>query len=329
MILAAILLAGIELGGKYLLVWLAQQDKWWSPLRLLPPPGTYIIMVQGSKDGAFDQIIASVPGWRCTAQTGWQFVEDPNAQVERGFWGLGIVWVGLYKALYTRERRYSLWEQKKGSPDWDVVAKKRDEPYFFFQTVMAITAKGAETVGNFPVNVVLVATQRVINPVLAEFFAGKPEVQFTGAGESRAREYIGDRDIDQLRRDKDKPGDDFIDYMLTVNDGPRGIRESFGLEMINPYFVLMDLVSGDADYARATRIKEIKKREADAAEEDARGIRTLGNARADAIKAVGAAYNASGVPDFAIADAIREAKPSVVSIGREGAGVVIPLPDKK
>ena len=51
LVLAITIWIAIEFGGKWFVVWLGQQDEWWSPVRTKPTSGQYYYIVKGTPRG--------------------------------------------------------------------------------------------------------------------------------------------------------------------------------------------------------------------------------------------------------------------------------------
>lgn len=269
------------------IVLLANVDSWWSPFRILPPPGEMYILVSGDPEGPYDSLLESVHGWDYDEAT-QTFTENPDDRNERtGYLGkLGVARVGFNKYLLWRKVRYDKWEKKPDpSTEYGLVSKTRgdkkkpgDTPSIFFRYNMATEIKAAETVGNFPVDGLIVFTAQLTNPVKAFFFAGGWEVQTVAAVQGAFREYVGKKSIEELRKEQKEPqqdGDSLIQRMkgLGRRDDPDGLYAKFGVEIVDARFVNFDLVKGDQAMTEAVRAVEVAKRQAEAKLETAKGSR--------------------------------------------------------
>ena len=302
-------------------------DSWWSPLRTLPPPGEMYILVRGSKTGPFDDIIESVVGFSYDNDTHLftgdiaDIVPLPETYLRQ----LGVAWVGFFRYLLYREVKHDKWEQKPNSTEFGIVSKVRPGPSIFFRYNMATEIRAAETIGNFPVNAVIVFTAQVVNPVKAFFFAGGWETQTTAAVQGRFRRYVSNKRIEDLRREQQAGADAFIttEIMTLSQAGPdgeetTGLFSLFGIKIIDVRFVSFDLVTGDQAMTDAVRGVEIETLKAEAAAKRGDGERQERQNRAAGVKAEVEAWGANPVGgQVAMAEAIKEAKPNVL-----GGGVI-------
>ncbi|MDP2642134.1 MAG: hypothetical protein Q8P21_02500, partial [bacterium] len=310
---------------------LGNVDSWWSPFRTLPPPGEMYILVRGDPDGPFDSVLESVVDHVYDEGT-HLFRLDTTPPQETYLRSLGATWVGLWRYFLWREVRYDKWEKKPDpSTDWGLVpkvrgvrGKKGDGPSIFFRYNMATEIKAAETVGNFPVDGVVVFTAQVMNPVKAFFFAGGWEVQTTAAVQGKFRKYVSDKTIDQLREEHKSGGLTLVDEIKAlggrsavagVPDDPTGLFDLFGIEVVDARFVLFDLITGtrDEEMIRATRAEQIAILNAKAAAERGKGERQERENRAAGVRAEVEAWGSNPVGGtVAMAEAIKEAKPNVL-----------------
>ncbi|MEK7461782.1 MAG: hypothetical protein AAB586_01795 [Patescibacteria group bacterium] len=327
-ILVGVVIITVEFLIPQVIVLLGQVDSWWSPFRTLPPPGEMYILVRGSKSGPFDKIIESVPNYDYD-QIAQEFYGPVSTRMREDYLSnIGVVWIGFFRYLFYREVRHDKWEKLPNSANWGLVSKIRPGPSIFFRYNMAVEIKGAETVGNFPVDAVIVFTVQVMNPVKAFFFAGGWEVQTTAAVQGKFRKYVSDKRIEELRQEQ-KAGTDTLvttEIKTLSRIGPDGSPEAslytlFGVEIIDARFVLFDLVSGDEDMTRAVRALEIATLNADASAKDGDGERRKRENRAAGVRAEVEAWGAHTVGGtVAMAEAIKEAKPKVLG-GNIVAGV--------
>ncbi|OHA91957.1 MAG: hypothetical protein A3J09_00425 [Candidatus Zambryskibacteria bacterium RIFCSPLOWO2_02_FULL_51_21] len=324
-VLVGVLFWLLRFGIPWLIVTLSKLDVWWSPFRALPPAGEMYILVSGDPDGPFDQIIESVIGYRYDRDS-QIFVPDPTKRPERtGILGqLGVAKVGFFKYFLWRELRYSKWEKKPDpSTDWSLVSKVRGDkkrpensPSIFFRYNMATKIEGAETIGNFPVDGIVVFTAELENPIKAFFYAGGWESQTTAAVQGAFREYVSRKDIQGLREDEASGANQLIAKLkgLSETSGEsKGLRESFGVKIIDARFVTFDLTSGDKKMTDATRALEIAKLTALAQKEEGKGEGDKRKARAEGIREELAAWGSSPVgAQIAMAEAIKVAQPNVI-----------------
>lgn len=298
---------------SWFIVKLAKIDSWWSPWRILPPPGEMYIVVRGDRTGPFDSILESVLDYHYDPDTHeFSYLSTPRVDDSE----LGVFWVGFFRYLKHPEVKYDKWEKKPDSAKWGVVPKDRKGPSVFFQYNMAADIEAAETVGNFPVDAVIVFTAQIINPVKAFFFAGGWEVQTTAAVAGLFRKHVAGLNIDQLREEQKVVGTtQLVEKIKSLNDGNSGLYELFGVKIIDARFVQFDLVSGDRDEEMivATRATEIARLQAQADQHRGEGERNKRVARAVGVKAEVEAWGSNAVGGtIAMAEAIKEAKPNVL-----------------
>jgi len=303
-------------------------DSWWSPLRTLPPPGEMYILVRGSKTGPFYGLLESVLDHEYDAESHEFRVSPERLERMTGYLeSLGVAWVGFFRYLLYREVKHDKWEQKPNSTEFGIISKIRPGPSIFFRYNMATEIRAAETIGNFPVNAVIVFTAQVVNPVKAFFFAGGWEAQTTAAVQGRFRRYVSDKRVEDLRQEQQARTSALVtteikSLSLAGPDGmaETGLRYLFGIEIIDARFVEFDLVSGDKDEAmlNAIRAVGIAEREAEAAAKRGDGERQERQNRAAGVRAEVEAWGAHPVGgQVAMAEAIKEAKPNVL-----GGGVI-------
>jgi len=358
-VLLIVVLAGLlMLGGSILvkvlipraLIRLGGMDTWWSPIRRLPPPGEMYIIVRGSPDGPFRTVIESVKGYKYSNETKEFKVETEveAREPESYFHKIGVTWVGFNRYLLWRQISYDKWEmvidsQGKPTGKWGLVPKVRgmkdqkgNTPSIFFRYNMAVGVNAAETIGNFPVNAVIVITAQLTNPVKALFFAGGWESQTTAAVQGKFRKYVSSKRIEDLRKEREGVGETGVDSFLATeikalssigqdNLETTGLFNLYGVEIIDARFVEFDLVTGDTAMTDATRALEVETLKAAAAAKRGDGQRQERENRAAGVRAEVRAWGADPVgATVAMAEAIKEAKPNVL-----GAGVVVSAESKR
>ena len=267
-----------------------------------------------------------MPGWYLN---GSEFVEgERDLSPWESFWDhLGVVWVGFFKKYYIRTRRYDTLEHAKAGTGQSIVPKERKDHLFFFQTEMVVTLEKIDTDGNVPVDATIPFTARIIDPVLAEFLAGKWEEQATNAVTSAARNHIELQTYNELRLEKDADitSSALLKAILAVNS-TLGLTKAFGVEIIQPRLHHFDPSPGSEEAAAALQMEAIAKPEQAAAIVNAETARIEAQGRADAIKKILEAQDSvPHGPTYAIADAIRESRPSTLVIG-EGLLAIPPSP---
>lgn len=320
---------------------LGNVDSWWSPFRILPPPGEMYILVRGDPDGPFHTVIESVVNHRYDHDA-HTFEEDPTPFTENYLSHLGVTWVGFWRYFLWREVRYDKWEmtmdtQGKPTGNWGLVPKIRGvrgregaSPSIFFRYNMATEIKAAETIGNFPVDAIIVFTAQIKNPAQAFFFAGGWETQTAAAIQGVFREYVGSRNINALREELRAGADALVYRIRNLTHGTSlglgdGLRELFGIDIVDARFVSFDLVTGDPTMTQAVRAKEAAILRAEARIEEAKGNREAARIEAEGIIAEYAAR--ASQPDgakYAMAKAIEVARPNVL-----GGGVIASVDAKR
>lgn len=322
-IISALILVGlyallVEVVAPWAVVRLAHIDRGWSPFRLKPPEGEFFAVVRGGPDGPFDKFVESVRDFELDQNKFVPLPPGAPTKSETYFSALGVVWVGFFRRLYKRELRYDKFERLPDSTEWGLVHKERAGPNIYFQYNMATMVKAAETVGNFPVDALVVFTLRIIEPVKALFFAGGWETQVNAAVQGVIREYIGTQSIDKLREEIREETGGLVKKIKTLE-----LMEKYGIEIIDARFVEFDLIAGDAEMTRATRAVEMARLNAEAARETAGGKRDSRKIEAEGIREEYAAR--MSVPqgaELAMAEAIRETRPGTLVLG--SASVAVP-----
>lgn len=317
----------IGLLGSFGLGWAVVQlgkiDSWWSPLRGLPPPGEMFVLLRGDRNGPFDSVLESVLDFEYEPKE-HIFVPAPGkTRADTFLTHHGVAWVGFFRYLLHREVKYDKWAQKPNSAEWGLVRKTWPGPNIYFQYAMAVEVKAAETVGNFPVDAVIVFTVQIVNPVRAFFFAGGWEVQVSAAVTGRFRKHVADMTIDQLRQEQKASGaTSVVDEILGLSDD---LYDKYGVKIIDARFVQFDLVGGDTPMSKATQAKEIARLEKEADLLRGEGERDKRRAQAEGIQATVLAWGAHEVGGtVAMAEAIKEAKPNVI-----GGGVIASVDGKR
>lgn len=275
--------------GPRLLITLANHEAWWSPLRPMPPEGQMFVILKGGPDGPFERILHSVKGFSIDPVTHEFRPGDQDAKnrtrLEKNY---GITWVGFNRSLLVRETKYDKWERLPNSAEYGLVSKTRRSPAIYFQYLMAAKVENAETTGNYPVDAMISFTTQLFAPEKALFFAGGWETQATSAVQGAVREYVGTRNIDELRKEKAASGgDNLINKILGLDLSLHGIK------IVAATFIDYDLEQADAEANRAARAAETARLESEARVIAARNdklaaiARAEGEAEAERIRAQG------------------------------------------
>lgn len=315
----------VEIVIPRLLIAMGEKDVWWSSVRKLPPEGEMYIIVRGNPDGPFDQILESVPDFELDPHN--RFIPTSKITSTAGastsskkeipdyLSRLGLSYVGFNKFLLHKQTHYNKWEKEANSTKWGLVPKDRPGPSIYFQWNMATRIEAAETVGNFPVNAIIVFTVRIVDPVKAYFFAGGWETQTTAAVQGVVRTYIGTKNIDELRAEKDIGGSEDMICAIKAID-----LKDYGVLFIDARFVEYDLVAGDKAMSDAVKAREIAELNGKAKVEtatqaaNARKIRSESKRDAQKTRAEGIEEELkarNSVPNgvgFALAEAVRDTK---------------------
>jgi regulator of protease activity HflC (stomatin/prohibitin superfamily) len=344
----------LALGWDKLRLYFAGKDVWWSPWRQLPQEGTYTMYTEGVEPGGPFAVLLSSLSKSGYIQEDNKFRplradEEPPEPPP-----LGIVWVGFFRREYKRKRtQQRLIGEKVAEED------RSDKAEFFFQSQEAVKVEGAETLDKIGVNVVASLMVRVLDPVLANFGTGKPEIQARNAGSAAIIRYAAEKSFEGFLEDlKDKDNNPLSSAIIGANDGGEklgegpnpsigGLRERFGIVLYSPYLASVEL--SDKEYQRAVEAKARAEAEGKAelaaadyrvkvAEKDAEATRKEAAGKADAERAIGsatadadrmiAAANA-GDPAAAMASAIRRnptATTLVINAGNSSTPVAVPLP---
>jgi len=350
-IMAGLVIITVEILIPRTIIALGNVDSWWSPFRTLPPPGEMYILVRGDPSGPFDNVIESVVGFSYDNNT-HLFTEDmdthlftedmdtylltedmtlppedtegPTLPPEDYLSHLGVTWVGFWRYFLWREVRYDKWEKlPSSSAEWGLVSKVRGlrgtsghSPSIFFRYNMATEIKGAETVGNFPVDGIVVFTIQIHNPIQAFFFAGGWEAQTNAAVQSVFREYVSTKTIEKLRTEQVAGANRLVELIKQLsgeNSDKNGLRSLFGIEIIDARFVQFDLVGGDEAMTKAIRVVEIETLNAEAAAKRGEGEKRERENRAAGVRVEVEAWGVHPVGgQVAMAEAIRVAKPNVL-----------------
>ena len=309
------------------ILWLAKHDALWSPYRNKAPGGQFFVMAKGKADGEFAGIFHSIRG--VVLDNNHNFVEDMSAwearEKEKGYLEqeLGVVWVGFFRKFYLAPVKYVAIDKIPKKTEFALVEKERkltaDEPYYYWQYLMAAHADAIEIQGNISVDMFFLFTLRIQNAYKALYVAGKFPVRATTAIERCARQFFSQMEFDNVREEHNSAsGKNVVDEIHKLNDLPTDLRGEFGLELDNTEFLKFNLTPGDPEVAKSLTIKKVR-------ENEALGILAIADAEATRLeKRYRAIDGMAGASAFALAEAIREAKPSTVVMG--GAGVAVGAP---
>lgn len=324
LIVAIAVMIGIVIASDSIVVWLAQKDTLWSPYRVKAPSGQMLVMAKSKSNGEFSAIYPSIKGK----------VVDDNHDIVEGKAKpsyteemLGVVWVGFFKKFYLSPVEYLSVdkETEKGKTKFTIVDKSRnkssDDPFYYYQYIMAAVAEGVEIQDNVKIDMAFLFTVRLVNPYKALFLAGKFPVRATTAVEEKAKEFVRDLTFEQVRQKQQDDSENGI--REAIYKANKELRESFGLEIADLEYWKFDLTPGSPEVAKALEQLAVNKHNAEAAVAKAEEIRTLAGAEADKIRLrYQALAGMPGAAQFALADAIREAEPTTVVLGQ--AAIAVP-----
>jgi hypothetical protein len=355
LILTALLVALYWVTENFLItrvvLWFAEQDVWWSPVRMEPGAGHIIMMTKGARPGGnFAMLMhGHIPGWYFhNGDRRFYQTTDPlfsakfptGEPVRVGFFaGVGVVWVGFFRRYYRRARRWDTWDLKPGSNQYGVVRKEtvkdEDDHIFFFSTTVAIDLETIPTKEGYPAQMKVIENILLISPEKAEFLAGKWETQAIAATRTRSREYIARKTVRELRDERDSDNStDFVDYILFANEGdpsaPRAktirLLPDYGVMIQGPYYADFDLESGDKEMTDAIKRQMIAREDVVTAEIRIEEARNKGKAEAELRTAAAVGIQAENkarmsVPegaDLALSEAIRVAGVKYLAVDRPG-----------
>lgn len=339
-----------RLGLDWLILKLAEIDKWWSRYRMLPEGGTIKMYSKGlgTKKGDFGTLLyGHIPDWYYHAEDHRfyhkndplfkeKFPDGPPLFTSR-LAHLGVGRVGFFRHIYRRNRSWTTWGQVGEKPtDYGLKNKKmegEEAEIFYFSTKMAVRVESIRTKDlvlvhvNVPFNVLL------LDPQKAEFLAGKPEDQAISAVRSRAAEFIRNRTYTDLQAESDTKGtNDFVDVILRANvkqqseTGSAGLIEAYGIQIIEPRFEDFELIKeeGDQDVEDALKRKQIAGHDLETADILLKKAEKDGQADAVKIAArVGAwASKPEGVR-IREAEALENTKVSALSLSGQGLGLLV------
>lgn len=245
--------------------WVADRNKWWSPVKALPLDGEMRFIVEGNPQGPFAMLLESV-STHWYDQLGDIFLTGVSATKTYNNWlpdswnmyleGHGLAYTGFNRYVLQKKIKYTKWEKLKGSSNFGLVEKIREGASIYFNYNMATRLDKAETKGNFPVSVTVNMTVQLIRPRMAVFYSGGWEDQVVAAVLSVLRHYVSTRDVSELRTEKAQGGPVGLAKMLT--EGPINIelREGFGVQITRAVFIDFDDTSADQADSDAIKANE-------------------------------------------------------------------------
>lgn len=321
-------------GYDYVVMKLAEQDKWWSPYRQEPQGGHIHFYSTGlNKSGGFAQLVyGHIPDWdfhegerrfykRGSDEHKKAFPDGPpkargrNRRLKK----LRVVRVGFFKKLYKRRREWTVIDERTNSVKVKEV-KESEQHIFFYSTEMAVKLDSIPTAdmggaasGKVSFNVLL------IGPEKAEFIAGKWESVALDIAHGRASGYIRSRTLKELQEEKDTEGKQMLEAILQANDPPndedatKSIVEEFGIMIDNPRLVDLDFNEvGDTEVLQSLKRKTIAENDLKTAEVEEKIAETRGRGKA---KEYGHIAGVPGGVSLRWAEAIEETKVKAIDVG--------------
>jgi regulator of protease activity HflC (stomatin/prohibitin superfamily) len=329
------------------LMWLGQDNRWYSPVRQKPTPGTYNIMTWGigAYAGSFASLIHNVLGYHYNKRLR-QFYPGERVEAftspEKYLDGLGLVWIGFIKTYYRRDRRYEDYEFDVDKEMWKMVPKNitgENSHIFYFVTTMALGFVKLITKDSQLINLKVIWNTLNFSPIKSEFLAGKWEVRVNATVGDTVRRYVGEVTLDKLRTESDTPDEnDLVDQLVDNNwalrgeTSTRGLIEESGVSIDSPKIVEPDFDIHNKDILDARQRQTIAKEDVVTSririeEEENKGKAEASREReaARGIREKYAARDSSpNGPAYTWADAVRttSARSLFLSLGPEGKGGV-------
>ncbi len=267
LVLLCLIVTGLVLvirlvGIDAILLWLAGGDRWYSPYRNMPSGGYIVFYTKGWDTGGDygSMLHGHIPLWhyhsgdkRFYRETDKRFKKKfpagppkPTTAWEERLDRLGIGRVRFFRRRYCRKREwkaFDLMPAKTGEePKYGLVGKKTkdgEEHVFYFSTSMGIGLDNVPVKEMGSADGSIIFNALLIDPVKAEFGAGKWETRIASAVRTRGREFFARKTLDELREERDtKRRDDFPDYILLANEKQRSETGTVGL--IDQYGVAVE-----------------------------------------------------------------------------------------
>lgn len=306
--------------------WVADRNKWWSPVKALPLEGEMRFIVEGNPDGPFAMLLESV-STHWYDQLGDIFLTGVSATKTYNNWlpdswnmyleGHGLAYTGFNRYVLQKKIKYTKWEKIKGSSNFGLVEKIREGASIYFNYNMATRLDKAETQGNFPVSVTVNMTVQLIRPRMAVFYTGGWEDQVVAAVLSVLRHYVSTRTVNDLRTEKAQGGPSGLAKMLTEGQLNIDLRANFGVQITHAVFIDFDDTSADQADSDAIKANERARLKLEAEITTAEGRLKIAEHEGDAVvmKAKKAAEAATHQ-----AEAIKTEYTARVTAGRQFAG---------
>ena len=325
---------------------LSQGDRWYSPVRVLPPEGEFNIIVKNTPDGPLAEILESIRDKnydpvRTVFRSPTE--EEISASKNDPLNQAGFGWVGFSKRYMEREFRYMKWEEGRdehGQPKMMLVEKIRGTwengkpPSFYYSTEITVLVEGAEILvegtgeeGNTSIDALVDLTVVTESPYLAYFQQGSWISKVTLAVQAAFREHVSDKTFEKVREEKARGAEGLVAKLKALSGGDPetdkdGLRGVCGSVISNVQFVKFD-VAGSEEMKRASEAVAIATRRAQAKRITAAADRNADIERAkgerDRMEALASQGNTA-----AIAQAMRDVKPGATVV--LGGGVMPSIP---
>ncbi len=346
-----------KFGSTWIIMSLAHKDVWWSPYRMLPDPGHINIMTWGlDKPGPFSMVLAGhIPEWHYHRRNK-RFYKEGTPAYRKAFpkgppkprgkaAGMKVVWVGFFKLYYRRKREWIAMELVGDEHKMKKKSTTSENDYiFYFSTAMALRIKQISrvTAGSLapaPVVLDLSFNSLLINPEKAEFIAGKWEEKVAGALQSRARIYISNKTVDELRAEKDDESlNDLVDELLRANykssGGKKGatatvgLIDEFGVKVEALFYEDFQMEEGDKEIFAAQKRVSIAALAVDESKLFIESEKNKGTAAKERAKeeAIGKQATADVYASNPIAALALESKLTTLVMGRDIPIAITPTP---
>ncbi|MBX4206508.1 SPFH domain-containing protein [Candidatus Parcubacteria bacterium] len=327
---AALALAGlavfiVEVLFPKALITLGNRDEWQVPIRIRPPQGEFYVITKGTPNGPFAMILSSIDEIAYDERADLFHPSRPEEDSAASDYlsQHGLAWVGFNKRFLSRVIEYAKWgkveEGTSGTgPKWGLIPKAcgmyRDgkPPTYYYRHNLTVVVEKAKINSNFPLDIFLNITVKIESPRRALFFEGTWIVKLIAAVQDRVREHVSDKDLNELREDKQA-----LTMVLRALNGltreeEGGLRQVAGVAIDDVQFVMYDFV-GTAEMIAATQAVGIAELNAKAAKITGEGERDRRIAAAAGIKETVAAFATHPVgATVAVAESISTAKPKVL-----------------
>lgn len=233
--------------------------------------------------------------------TGYHYDQEsgeivPGNKQPFDFFGYGVYWVSLLYPLKQIWVYHFVWDKliPKAGGVYGIERRAEYVNSLFFLYPYPVVADGVELKGNLKVKIVTNVTFRIVKPILPVFvFKGNWLAPVNSIIIGAIADFAKGMTFDEFRalnKEGSEGGDKsiFSSELLRVNDtvdNKPGIADTYGVCIERIDFVSMELEAESEEVQAAVTKRAVAAANADAAEEEARGIRTIGDAHAAALNA--------------------------------------------